>query len=435
MSKIGIVIQREYCERVTKKSFIITTILMPLLMVALMVIPTLIMTMVGPSETTVLVIDKSNKIFQKLESNEDVKFIHTSEPLDSALAREDVGAVLVIPENIIEARGLALKYYSNGPSSMTTESLITRQINDAVEADRLKSYQIDDLAKILDDVHSDVALSTLRNDKDSEEATSSGLSYGIGIMMSLTLYMFLLIYGQMVMTSIIEEKNNRVLELVVSSIKPAQLMMGKILGVTLVALTQILIWGVLITCMSAFLLPALLPAEAMQDVAAVQAGNFAAVSDTENLEIIQAVSLLGSVGYVIKLFGLLTLFLMTGFLFYAAIYAAIGSAVDNIQDAGQLQTVIVVPVIFGFIFAMTAAADPSSNLAFWMSIIPFTAPMVMVARIPFGIPGWEIALSLVLLIASFVGMVWLAGKIYRVGIFMYGKKPTFKEIIRWVNYK
>ncbi len=435
MSKIGIVIQREYCERVTKKSFIITTILMPLLMVALMVIPTIIMTMVGPSETTVLVIDKSNKIFQKLESNEDVKFIHTSEPLDSALVREDVGAVLVIPENIIEARGLALKYYSNGPSSMTTESLITRQINDAVEADRLKSYQIDDLAKILDDVHSDVALSTLRNDKDSEEATSSGLSYGIGIMMSLTLYMFLLIYGQMVMTSIIEEKNNRVLELVVSSIKPAQLMMGKILGVTLVALTQILIWGVLITCMSAFLLPALLPAEAMQDVAAVQAGNFAAVSNTENLEIIQAVSLLGSVGYVIKLFGLLTLFLMTGFLFYAAIYAAIGSAVDNIQDAGQLQTVIVVPVIFGFIFAMTAAADPSSSLAFWMSIIPFTAPMVMVARIPFGIPGWEIALSLVLLIASFVGMVWLAGKIYRVGIFMYGKKPTFKEIIRWVNYK
>ncbi len=435
MSKIGIVIQREYCERVTKKSFIITTILMPLLMVALMVIPTLIMTMVGPSETTVLVIDKSNKIFQQLESNEDVKFVHTSEPLDSALAREDVGAVLVIPENIIEARGLALKYYSNGPSSMTTESLITRQINDAVEADRLKSYQIDDLAKILDDVHSDVALSTLRNDKDSEEATSSGLSYGIGIMMSLTLYMFLLIYGQMVMTSIIEEKNNRVLELVVSSIKPAQLMMGKILGVTLVALTQILIWGVLITCMSAFLLPALLPAEAMQDVAAVQAGNFAAVSDTENLEIIQAVSLLGSVGYVIKLFGLLTLFLMTGFLFYAAIYAAIGSAVDNIQDAGQLQTVIVIPVIFGFIFAMTAAADPSSSLAFWMSIIPFTAPMVMVARIPFGIPGWEIALSLVLLVASFVGMVWLAGKIYRVGIFMYGKKPTFKEIIRWVNYK
>lgn len=435
MSKIGIVIQREYCERVTKKSFIITTILMPLLMVALMVIPTLIMTMVGPSETTVLVIDKSNKIFQKLESNEDVKFIHTSEPLDSALAREDVGAVLVIPENIIEARGLALKYYSNGPSSMTTESLITRQINDAVEADRLKSYQIDDLAKILDDVHSDVALSTLRNDKDSEEATSSGLSYGIGIMMSLTLYMFLLIYGQMVMTSIIEEKNNRVLELVVSSIKPAQLMMGKILGVTLVALTQILIWGVLITCMSAFLLPALLPAEAMQDVAAVQAGNFAAVSDTENLEIIQAVSLLGSVGYVIKLFGLLTLFLMTGFLFYAAIYAAIGSAVDNIQDAGQLQTVIVVPVIFGFIFAMTAAADPSSSLAFWMSIIPFTAPMVMVARIPFGIPGWEIALSLVLLIASFVGMVWLAGKIYRVGIFMYGKKPTFAELIKWMRYK
>lgn len=316
-----------------------------------------------------------------------------------------------------------------------TEGDITRQINGIIETQRLKEYNIDNLQQILDDVESNVSLATVRTDREEEENISSGVSYGLGIAMTFILYMFLLIYGQMISTSIIEEKNNRVLELIVSSVKPTQLMLGKIVGVGLVALTQIVIWAVLIVLMAGFLLPAILPADLMTDVTAMQAGDLGSISGQNEIELVQAVSIISSVGYLVKMMVLMTLFLITGFLFYATISAAIGSAVDNIQDLGQLQIFNVIPIVFGFIFAMTASNDPSSGVAFWTSIIPLTSPMVMVARIPFGIPGWEIALSLFLLIISTYGMIWVAAKIYRVGIFMYGKKPTIKEIIRWINYK
>lgn len=434
-SKIGLVIQREYMERVAKKSFIITTILMPLLMLLLMVIPAIIMAVAGPSETTVLVIDKSGVIAPGLESSEDLKFEPVTVPLDSALAREDASAVLVIPQNVVTAKDLNLKYYVNGTSSVMTEGDITRQINGIIETQRLKEYNIDNLQQILDDVESNVSLATVRTDREEEENISSGVSQGLGIAMTFILYMFLLIYGQMISTSIIEEKNNRVLELIVSSVKPTQLMLGKIVGVGLVALTQIVIWAVLIVLMAGFLLPAILPADLMTDVTAMQAGDLGSISGQNEIELVQAVSIISSVGYLVKMMVLMTLFLITGFLFYAAISAAIGSAVDNIQDLGQLQIFNVIPIVFGLIFAMTASNMPSSGVAFWTSIIPLTSPMVMVARIPFGIPGWEIALSLFLLIISTYGMIWVAAKIYRVGIFMYGKKPTIKEIIRWINYK
>lgn len=436
MSKIGIVIEREYMERVKKKSFIITTILMPVLMLLLMALPALIMTFVGPSVTTVSVIDNSNVILPELKNSESLQFRPaTDATVDSALTREGVDAVLVIPENIIDNSRSGLKYYTNGPSSMTTESGIIEQVNSIIENNRLKNYNIENLTEILDEVSSDISLTTVRADKDSEESNSSAFSYAVGIAMTFVLYMFLLIYGQMVMTSIIEEKGNRVLEVVVSSVKPAQLMMGKIIGVALVAVTQIVIWGVLLAVMSAYLLPALLPAEAMADVTAVQSGHFDQVSDPSSIEIIQAVGMLGNVGHIITLVALMTVFLIFGFLLYSSIFAAVGSSVDNIQDASQLTSLAVFPIVFGLIFAMVAAADPMGSVAFWMSMFPLTSPMVMVARIPFGIPTWEIVLSLVLLAAGFIAMVWLAGKIYRVGIFMYGKKPTFKELIRWIRYK
>ena len=436
MSKIGIVIEREYLERVKKKSFIITTILMPILMLALMMAPAAIMLFVDSSESKVLVVDNSKMIAQKLKDREDVKFELAHDiTLDSALNREDVSSVLVIPANVINAQRSTLKLYSNGPSSITTESAITDQVNSIIETERLKKYNIENLDTILSEVSSNVALSTVRNDKEDEEAMSSGFSYAIGIGMAFILYMFLLIYGQMVMTSIIEEKGHRVLEVVVSSVKPAQLMMGKIIGVALVAVTQMVLWGILLSLMSAFVLPAVMPADAMADIAAVQSGNIDAVSDPSSLSMIQGVAMLGEVGRIISLVGLMTLFLIGGFLIYSSIFAAIGSAVDNIQDASQLTSVAVFPIIFGIIFAMVAASDPTGSVAFWMSMFPLTSPMVMVARIPFGIPAWEIILSLALLIAGFIFMVWLAGKIYRVGIFMYGKKPTIKEVIRWTRYK
>ena len=238
------------------------------------------------------------------------------------------------------------------------------------------------------------------------------------------------------MTSIIEEKNNRVLEIVVSSVKPTQLMLGKICGIGLVAVTQIVIWGVLLAALSAFVLPALTPDSVAADLSEM---NAAGAAGTESLgtpvELLQALSILGNVGYIIQIFGLLLLFLVGGFMLYAAVYAAIGSAVDNIQDAGQLQSVVVMPIILGIVFGMMAASDPGSQLSLWTSMIPFTSPMVMMARIPFGVPGWQITVSLIILYASFFAMVWVAAKIYRVGIFMYGKKPSVKELIRWMRYK
>ena len=436
MSKIGIVIEREYMERVKKKSFIITTILMPMLMLVLMALPAIIMNYVDSSATTVSVIDNSSMILPQLKNTESLSIRPaTDATVDSALTRDGIDAVLVIPENILTGNRSGLKYYANGPSSVGTETGIVDQINSIIETERLKGYNIANLDDILESVKSNVSLTTVRADKDSEESNSSMFSYGVGIGMTFVLYMFLLIYGQMVMTSIIEEKGNRVLEVVVSSVKPAQLMMGKIVGVALVAVTQMVIWGILLALMSAYLLPALMPADAMADVAAVQSGNFDSISDQSSIEIIQAVGMLGNVSHILSLIALMTVFLVFGFLLYSSIFAAVGSSVDNIQDASQLTSFAVFPIIFGLIFAMVAATDPMGSVAFWMSMFPLTSPMVMVARIPFGIPAWEIALSLVLLAIGFIAMVWLAGKIYRVGIFMYGKKPSIKELIRWVNYK
>ncbi len=430
-SKIGIIIRREFMERVTKKSFIITTLLMPVIMLALMTVPALIAMFSEGDNRNVLVVDESGIIAPKLENTNTVSFAVSPVSLDSALAREDVDAVLVIPSDITVGQK-TLRLYTNSASSISLEGAITGQVNDIIEAKRLESYNISDLDKIVAAVHSDVSLQSFRNDKEQgEQEASTILSYSLGIVLTLLLYMCMLLYGQMVMTSIIEEKNNRVLEIIVSSVKPTQLMLGKICGIGLVAVTQIVIWGVLIASMSAFLLPALVPA----DMTALNSGTVEVSSLSTDVELLQALSLMGNVGYILQMFGLLLLFLIGGFMLYSAVYAAIGSAVDNIQDAGQLQSIVIFPIIIGMVFGMTAASDPTSSLSVWTSMIPFTSPMVMMARIPFGIPAWEIVVSLIILYLSFFLLVWLAAKIYRVGIFMYGKKPTIKELIRWARYK
>ena len=435
-SNIGIIIEREYLERVKKKSFIITTILMPIFMLAMMAMPAIIMAVGGESEAKIAVVDESHIILPRLENSETVKFQPAlNASIDSVLANEGVDAVLVIPPNVVDDKNLSLKYYTASPSSVTTEGDVSSQINSILEKKRLEHYNIDDLDKILADVKGKVTIDTIRVDKGSEESESTGFSFGVAMVMTFVLYMFLLLYGQMVMTSIIEEKNNRVLELVVSSVKPMELMMGKIIGIALVAVTQIVIWGVLLALMAAFLLPALIPADAMADIVAVQSGDISGVSSTESVEMLKAVGMMSNVGKIIGLVAWMSVFLILGFLIYSSIFAAIGSSVDNVQDASQLSTVAVVPIVFGLIFAMAAAADPMGQLAFWASIFPLTAPMVMVARIPFGIPQWEIWLALALLVLTFIGLVWMAGRIYRIGIFMHGKKPTVKDLVAWMKYK
>ena len=436
-NNISLVIRREFLERVKKKSFIITTILMPVFMLAMMAAPALIMMVTGSEERDIAVIDETGTIGARLQSDKETHFtLLESTPLDSALADTEVAGVLYIPSCIMEGK-VSPRLYTNGSSSIALESNVSSQIDGIIEEERLKQYDIENLDKILEEVHSDVKLMSIRNDKEDGESqsASAAVSYLIGIILTFLLYMCLLLYGQMVMTSIIEEKNNRVLEIVVSSVKPTHLMLGKICGIGLVAVTQILIWGVLIAAMSAFVLPAIIPDTALTEMSALNAGTLDATSASMDVEILQAMSLMSNVGYILQLFGLLILFLIGGFLLYAAIYAAIGSAVDNIQDASQLQSFVIFPIIIGIIFGMTAASDASSPAAIWTSFIPFTSPMVMMARVPSGIPMWEIGLSLAILYASFLLMVWIAAKIYRVGIFMYGKKPSIKDLIRWARYK
>ncbi|MDE6196908.1 MAG: ABC transporter permease [Muribaculaceae bacterium] len=418
-SALKIIIAREYLERVKRKSFIITTLLAPLFMIALSLAPAAIMLLETPESKTVAVIDDTGMIAQRLSDSDEINFITVGESLDSARANEDIDAIITIGAKAVDRPDGAITVYFRGAPALNTDLYISDQLSRAIEDIRLESYNIDNIHQILESVKVDLSYPTIRIDKEEDANVSSALNYFTALMMDMMLYMFIIIYGTMVMNSIIEEKNNRVLELIVSSVKPSSLMLGKITGIGLVAITQILIWAVLIIASSAWLIPFI--------------GSMpAADADTE---LVSAISQLSDVGYMTSLFVYMLLFFIGGYLFYSAIYAAIGSAVDNAQDASQLSTVATMPVIIGIIASMMVIKNPGSTVSFWISIIPFTSPMAMMSRLPFGVPFWEIALSLALLYSGFMALIWLCAKIYRVGIFMYGKKPSLVEIIRWARYK
>lgn len=435
MHRFLLVVQREYLERVSKKSFIFSTLLMPLLMVALMCAPILIQQATSPEAITLGVADTSGKIFPQLQSTESVRFVSMdATPSADALENDSIDGYLVITSDILTRGSQArVDLMLNATSNLQFEKEVTSQLNDAIEKERLLQYNISDLQAILDNVKSDVSLNLIRIDQDESGAMQTELSAVIGIIMSMLLYFFLLLYGIQVMQSIVEEKSNRVLEVIVSSIRPTQLLTGKIAGIGLVAVTQILIWAVCLLVLSAVVLPSLLPADMVTDMQAMQTG--AQLSDVADVEMISALATITNPAFILQLFFWLIIFLVGGFLLYSSLFAAVGSAVENIQDASQLQTIIIIPIIIAFFASMSVANAPDSSLISWLSMIPFTSPMVMMARIPFGIPVWQIAISAILLYVSIFGAIWCAAKIYRVGIFMYGKKPNIREIIRWISYK
>lgn len=436
MNNTSIIIEREYLERVKKKSFIITTLLVPLLMLVAAMLPTLIMLYATGDTKTLVVVDDSGKIFPALTDTDDVKFISAWDTQDAMLASDSIYGVLVIDRNIM-ANNSAVKLLTSNAANVTVENEVVSQMEKIIENEKLKHYDIDDLDSILKDVSTTVTLQSIRVDESGEEGEtqSAMINSLMGTLLNLVLYMFLLLYGSQVMNSIIEEKNNRVLEIVVSSVKPMQLMLGKIVGVGLVALTQILIWGIIMVSISSMLLPALIPGDMLAEAAAINSGMADVSTSNMDVDLARALGTFTNVGYMLEVFGLLTFFLIGGYLLYAAIFAAIGASVDNLQDAGQLQTIGIIPIFIGLFSSMAVIQDPNSTFAVVMSLIPFTSPMVMMARVPFGIPAWQIALAVVLLVASTFAAIWIAAKIYRVGIFMYGKKPTVRDLIRWTRYK
>ena len=434
MNNFGIIIQREYFERVRKKSFLVTTLLMPILLIVLMGAPAMIMMFNAPDHNVIGVVDNSGSIYNSLQSNEMYELVPVGENASRLVDEGKIDGYLVIPADVQTLNSPVLTLYMNGAIPIELQSSLSQQINASIQNRKLLSYNIQNLPEIMDKVKTDVKINELRLDREEGESLESGLSFVIGIFMSFLLYMFILMYGQMVMTSIIEEKNNRVLELVVSSVSPNQLMLGKIMGIGLVAVTQIVIWGMVMAFVSSSLLPALIPDEAMTQIAEMRAGSLD-LNQVDDYSMLGALNLMTNLGFIIKLFFWMIIFLTGGFLLYASMFAAVGSAVDNIQDASQLQSFILVPIIIAIIASTSIGNAPNSPMAMWLSMIPFTSPMVMMSRIPAGIDAWQPWVSAVILYASFLIMVWFAGKIYRIGIFMYGKKPNIKDLIKWAQYK
>lgn len=441
MRNISLIIGREYRERVFKKSFLITTIVMPLLMIAMGAAPTLIMEFAESETKKITVIDESGIVAPKLTSDEEIVFEAATGDLQQALVEasqnEESFGVLHIGKDIV-ANPNDARLYTSSSSSIMLEDAIADQIEAVIESERLKAYNIENIDEILENVKARVHLTTFRTDKEEESSASSAAASSlVGLILGFMLYFFLAIYGSMVMQSVIDEKSSRILEVMVSTVRPFEMLMGKVLGVAAVAATQVMVWGVLIILFSAVIVPAMLPENILEGVTQVQAGGdvatLAAQQDVSP-EMLTALASALDAGGIATTICTVLLFFVGGFLLYASLYAAVGASVDEAQDAQQLTIPITLPIIAAFIVTMLVMKDPNSPVVFWCSMIPFTSPIVMVARIPSGIPAWEIALSMALLYATFVVCIWAAAKIYKVGIFMHGTKPTFKDLWRWLKY-
>ena len=438
MNKIGLIVEREFAERVRKKSFIVSTLLTPLFMIAMMVLPSVMMFKGNSDTKNVVVIDNSPEQFvgKQLTSGKTVSFNLLDEGVTLGAARMQYRSeygILVIGSDILD-NPQNLQLILNDASSMSVEENIQSQIQGILRTERLKRYNLENMDQILADANVRVNnLQTLKNndqeDEEKMEKTSTTTSWLMGLVLGMLLYFILIVYGQQVLQSVIDEKQTRVLDVMVTSCTPFELMMGKILGIAVVAALQIVIWAVLVIGASAFVMPLITGQADMEAITA------AAMATSGSPEMSGLMAKFTNVSYLAGLFLELLLYIVGGFLFYASMYAAIGSAVDTPQDAAQFNGIIMMPVIIAIMVMMSVMNDPNSDLVFWCSMIPFTSPIVMMARIPFGIPTWQVAVSLVVLFISFIAMTWIAARIFRVGVFMHGKKPTWRDLGAWIKMK
>ena len=454
--KVGIVISHEYTTRVRKKSFILTTLLTPIGMALLICVPALIMLFSGNDNQKVKVIDESGIVAPYLENSEHTTYVMGTEGETVDLLREifdDLDYYAIVGISPLDEKGeVSVVSYSKEPLNMDLKNAISRAANKAVETRKLAQYDIRDLDEILSDVKTDIKVNsmTLTNDGDAKE-DSVEIYMVLAYLMSFMIYMFVFMFGTMVMRSVIDEKSSRVVEVIVSSVKSVELMMGKIIGVALVALTQFFIWIaltlVIVTAVNAFAGPKLLQSMGGMEQAVAVAGQDGNIGTADVTSILEAagsdpdasgfVKILGQIkdlnwGYLI---GCFLIYFLLGYLLYASMFAAIGAAVDNEADTNQLQLPITIPLIIGLFIMLHTFEHPNSALSVWTSIIPWTSPMVMLARIPFGtVPGWQLLLSILLLL-TFLATAWLSAKIYKVGILTYGKKSSFKDLLKWMKLK
>ncbi len=445
MNKIWLIIKREYLTRVKKRSFIIMTVLGPLLMAGLMIVPVFIAQM-SDDQKKIAVIDETGLFSGKFKTNEDVKFEYITSDLEAAksnMKKSNWYAVLFIPKTEVAIPDKAVLYSEKQPS-LSMRSYIEHSMQYEIENLKLLDvYNID--KKDLESIKSSINLTTIKiSEGGTEQKSYSEISFVLGLFGGILIYFFIFMFGAQVMRGVIEEKTSRIVEIIVSSVKPFQLMMGKIIGVAFVGLTQFLLWILLTLAIYVGFSQAfpdkftpkkheaslnaektLVNVEQLSSKAAMQPGN----EDLNN--VIEGIH---SINFML-IIGVFLFYFVGGYLLYAAMFAAIGAAVDSEADTQQFMLPVTVPLIFSIVMLQFILNNPEGPIAFWLSIIPFTSPIVMMIRIPFGISPFELLLSMGLLILGFLLTTWMAAKIYRTGILMYGKKVSYKELFKWLTYK
>ncbi len=447
MNKSLLVLKREYLTRVRKKSFVIVTLLVPFLFAGMSILPTYLAMMDDEKERIIGVHDETGIFLGRIENTEYTLF-HFMPEQEYLQAKEDLKsnkfyALLHIPHNLLASNRVQM--ISHKQINMDIKNMVDRKLERILENDKkqqiINESGIPDLEEKLAATKTRINLETIKQGEQGESVKSSTeMAMGFGYAAGFIIYMFVFIYGAMVMRGVMEEKTSRIVEVIISSIKPFQLLFGKIVGIGLVGLTQLVFWIFFGTAIVTGIQMVLSPDQAemmsqsqslMQSGALPQIQTGGATQDNIALEIIE---MAGNLNLKMILFSFLFYFL-GGFLMYASLLGAVGSAVNHEEDAQQLMLPVTIPLIFSIIILFAVAKNPEGSLAFWASMIPLTSPVVMMARVPFGVPLWELLLSMGILLLSILGTIWMAGKIYRTGILMYGKKVNLKEIVKWLSYR
>lgn len=437
MSKIWIIIQREFMTRVKKKSFILLTILMPFIFAALIMVPLMLATIEGDEQKTVMVVDKTGRYVGSLKSTANYAFVPTADNKDEFYTEDsEVEAVVQITADLAK-NPTAVTIYSPREVKAELLSYVETCLGEQVRREKLSAYNIPELETIIADIQTDFHVATVKRNAEGDETSSNTyIAMTAGFIFTFLIYMFVMSYGGMVMQSVMEEKTNRIVELMVSSVKPFQLMMGKIIGVALVGFVQLAIWGVMLSiilmvCGSVF---GLSTAPAVPAVAGADAQMAAVAQQAGGGEAAEIMSALMGLPYA-ELGIMFVLYFVGGYLLYASFFAAVGASINAQEDSSQFIMPVVLIMVFGLYAAMYSAENTNGPLAFWASMFPLTSPIVMMVRIPFGVPWWEEVLSLGLLFATSMAFVWISARIYRVGILMYGKKPSLREMLKWVRWR
>ena len=443
MNKVSLIIKREYITRVRNKRFLLVTFLMPIIFIGF-IAGSVYFAASGKEETTIAIVNDPGFLKENLKSDSGDVVFAFPEGADSINYKDKKFDGILYPE--LSEGKLVAELHSSKQLGFETTRYVERQLNKALENKLLLEKGIDKstLDSIADASEENVELKNMVADEEGKSTESNaGIAYGVGFGSGLLIYMTMFIFGAMVMRGVAEEKTNRIAEVIVSSCKPFELMLGKIIGIAGVGLTQLLLWIALMVALSSSL-SAFIPAETYQQFQSMQQGQqmvgSAAAANPTALRILEAKStIIESVNWMMIISFFLFYFL-GGYLFYASLFAAIGSVInEDPQEAQQLMLPITMPIIFSFVILESVLSNPGSSLAIWTSIIPFTSPIIMMGRIPFGVPGtvpyWQLAASMLSLIGGFILTTWFAGKIYRTGILMYGKKASWKEMIKWTFRK